>query len=143
MKKILVLLAGAAIIGGTATACAQINGDASGIAKNIVNTYFGNADNNEACAKFTGTETDVVGDKTVTLATKDACENKFAENKGKYNVSIASVFVGRDDKDAYNLGLVFKTTEKEGDKNTVTYDAFIYFNAGSLSNPTKIEWTRR
>lgn len=143
MKKILALLAGAAIIGGTATACAQINGDASATAKAVILATLGATEKDTDCDLLKATEGDNVKDNDVTIATADACKQLHAAFKGKLDVAFTTTFVAKDDKEAYNVGLVFKTTEKEGDKETHTFDAFVFFNAGSLKNPTKIEYKRR
>lgn len=141
MKKILALVAGFAVIAGTATACQAINTQASDVSKAMLAVIMGRGDDAKACDAMPDVATLETAKETLTVPTKTECIAKYNANKTKDStIAFQNIFVASTTKTAYNVGLIF--SEQIGDV-TKTYDAFVYFAAGSFDKPLKVTYTQR
>lgn len=141
MKKILALVAGFAVVAGTATACQAINTDASNVSKTMIAVIMGRGEDDKACDAMPDVATLEPTKETFNVLTKTECKAKYDDNKSKdLTIAFQNIFVASTTKTAYNVGLIF--SEQIGDV-TNTYDAFVYFAAGSLDKPLKVTYKQR
>lgn len=137
MKKILALVAGVAIIGSTATACSQINGDASNASKAVIATLFGVTTDANNCDSLVGTAQDSATDNEMVIFDAEGCKAVYEQTKEfKFEIKFGNTFVAKDNADIYNVGVVIKTVNK--DEEEATWDAFVLFNKEGNKDYSKI-----